>query len=455
MKYCHKVILVILTNILFTLVSGLTSIEFQSTAKYLNLENKNEFLFGCNYKRNSQNQYLYLYPQNYIKQINKVNFKIYFKEIENIETFEDSSLNYLYSDYSSIDFNSGLFISLSKLHYDTAILYIHSYETLKFKLFYKYADSIIFPEYAQYSNFQLNQFILPKDKTETIDYTIRNQNNNYLLILSKTSLRNIEVALIYDQLEAVSLDYLYPNGCSVFLDYDKMDNVDIKVSIKNKNNHDEVILLGTVHHINDEIFPNEIVNGFQLYIEGNKNDLNNLLITSSSGLNQYFSTQIYNKDLLIYFNDDSYPLTDYNSMFPYAVSGTNQKISFSFGISPKRSALYFQYIDYANKEIAQKSLQSLVTGVPKAMKIPENNYMYHFLPKERLSNNLFFYLRPKTHEKIYISFKSCVSYPDNCSFIQNGTLGSEVIQNIGLWYTLPRKDKELNLILAYCAPMIF
>ena len=452
MKYCHKIIPVILANILFTVVSGLTSIEFQSTAKYLNLENKNEFLFSCNYKRNSENKnkYLYLYPQNYIKQINKVNFKIYFKEIENIETFEGSSLNYLNSDYSSIDFNSGLFISLSKLHYDTAIIYIHSYDTFSFKLFYKYADSIIFPEYAEYSNFQLNQFILPKDITETIDYSIRNGDNNYLLILSKTSLRNIEVGLIYDKLEAVSLDYLYPNGCSVFLDYDKMDIASIKVSIKNKNNHDEVILLGTVHHLRDELFPNEVVNGFQLYIEGNNNDLNNLLITSSSGLNQYFSTQIFNKDLFIYFNDDSYPLTDYNSMFPYAISGTNQKISFSFGVSPKRSALYFQYIDYAKKEIAQKSLQSLVTGVPKAMKIPKNNYMYHFLPKERNSNNFYFYLRPKTHEKIYISFKSCASYPDNCSFTQNGTLGSEVIQNIGLWYTLPRKDKELNLILAYC-----
>ena len=451
MGYFQKKFIIIIIYLLLSLVSGLSIIEFQLKEKYLNLEESKEFLYGCRYKRNSGYQYLYLYPQNYLNGMNYNNaiFKIYFKAYEDIENFKESSLNYLYSDYSSIDFNSGLFIPLSKLKYDTAILYIQSYEVCNFKLFYKYSDTIIFPEYAKYSNFQLNQFILPKGKTETIDYSITNANYNYLLILSKTSLRNIKVEIIYEKPSAVNLAYLYPNGCSIFLDYNNMADVDLSLNIINKNNQDEIIILGTIHHLKNEIFPNGVVNGFQLYIEGNKNDLNNLLFSGKSGTSQYFSTQIYNKDLLIFFNDKSYPLIEYNSMFSYGVN-TNQNIDFSFGGSPKRSALYFQYIDYSEKEIAQKSLQSLVTGVPKAMKIPKDNYIYHFLPKERESNNLYFYVRPKTQEKIYISFKSCTSYPEGCSFTENGNLGVEVIPNIGLWYSLPRKKSELQLILAYC-----
>ena len=382
---------------------------------------------------------------------NKAIYKIYFKEIKNEDSFKDSSLNYLNSDYSSIDFNAGLFIPLSKLKYDTGILYIFSYEICKFKLLYKYTNGISFPSYSDYSNFQLNQITLSKGETQSINYKIVNGCNNYLLILSKTSLRNIEVKVIYKEKDVTDekLAYLYPNGCSVFLEYDKMDNMNIVVTINNKNSHDDIILLGTIHHIENEIFPNEVVNGFQLYIEGNKNDLNNLLISGEKGMIQYFSSQIYNKDLYIFFGNNRYQLADYNSMFPYTVN-TKQKISFSFGSTPERSALYFQYIDYSDKEIAQKSLQSLVTGVPKAMKIPKDNYMYHFLPKERKSNNLYFYLKPKTQEKIYILFKSCISYPEGCNFTENGNLGVQVIQNIGLWYSLPRNTSELQLILTYC-----
>jgi len=123
---------------------------------------------------------------------------------------------------------------------------------------------------------------------------------------------------------------------------------------------------------------------------------------------------------------------------------------FQFYPTPKRNALYFQYIDYNEKEVAQKSLQSLVTGVPKSMTIPKGNSMYHFLPKERVSDNYFYYLRPKSQEKIYVSFKTCTSYPEGCYFSGKEENSIEIIQNLGLWYTHPRKKNELELIYIYC-----
>ena len=145
----------------------------------------------------------------------------------------------------------------------------------------------------------------------------------------------------------------------------------------------------------------------------------------------------------------SYSISEYSSMFPYKVS-YNGKMRFQFFPTPKRNALYFQYIDYSNNEIAQKSLQSLTPGVPKSMIIPTGKSMYHFLPKERDSTNLFYYLRPKTKEKIYISFEGCISYPENCSFTGKKDYSVEIIQNIGLWYTIPRNANELQLIYVYC-----
>ena len=454
MKNIQRIIFCFIIIFVLSFAYGLPSINFSQNEQSLRLENNNNFIYLCNFKRNSGYNYLYIYPQNFRESahFNKAIFKIYFKEIENADSFQDSSLNYLNSDYSSIDFNAGLFIELAKLKYDTGILYVFSYQTCNFKLLYKYTKTISFPSYSEYSNFQLNQFILQKGATTpSIEYILDNESNNYLLILSKTSLRNIEVKVIYNSKDATEekLAYLYPNGCSVFLDYDKMTVMKIALTINNKNNHDDIILLGLIHNIEEELFPNEVVNGFQLYIEGNQNDLNNLLIKGESNMIQYFSSQIYNKDVYIFFDNTGYPLTEYNSMFPYTVHNT-KNIGFSFGLAPERSALYFQYIDYSDKEIAQKSLQSLVTGVPKAMNIPSGNYMYHFLPKERKSNNLYFYLKPKTQEKIFVSFKTCTSYPEGCSFIENGNLGAEIIQNVGLWHSLPRNTQELQLILTYC-----
>ena len=443
----------------FIVSSEIPEIEFNEEIRSLELYDSKEFIYLAKYKRNSGKKYLYIYPKNYVDEMymNKAIIKIYFKEIPNKDSFKESSLNYLYSDYSSIDFNSGLFIKLSDLHYDTAIIYIISYEICNLMIQYKYADEISFPSYFKYSNFQLNQFILKEGATETINHKIIQIENDYLLILSKTSLRNIEVKVEYKSKDVTDekLAYLYPNGCSVFLEKKYFDNQWVKLSIKNNNNRQEVILLGYVHHVPKEIFPNEIVNGFQLYLEANQNELANLLISGKEGILPYFTYQLNYKNLEIYFltsenqNKGKKIIREYNSMFSHKIDFIG-KMNFEFLVAPKRSAMYFQYLDFSDNEVAQKSLQSLVTGVPKSMIIPERKSMYHFLPKERDSNYLHYYLRAKTEEKIFVSYKSCTTYPFNCTFNGKGENAIEVIKNIGFWSTIPRNKQELQLIYIYC-----
>ena len=459
-KFCYIIFLFFVIDLLS--ITKEQTLEFTESVKYQDLTEKKEFKFLAKYKRDSSFKYLYIFPRNFEGEIksNKAIIKIYFKQIPSQDSYQNVNVTYLNSDYSSIDFNSGLFINLDDLKYDIAIVFVISYEICNLRLQYKYSKEISFPSYFKYSNFQLNQFTLGKGDTETIKYNFQGTYNDYLLILSKTSLRNIEVIVKYKNKDVTKekLAYLYPNGCSVLLDKEVLDdeNRDIYIIINNKNKEKkEVLLLGYVHHKDNEIFPTEVVNGYQIYLEGNKKELKELYISGNSDSKQYFTYQIFSKKLEIDFlttgnsEKGSYPINEYNSMFPYKVD-YDGKMRFQFFLTPKRNALYFQCLDYSNNEIAQKSLQSLVTGVPKSMMIPGGKSMYHFLPKERDSINLYYYLRPKTKEKIYISFEVCNSYPGNCPLTGKKDFSVEIIQNIGLWYTLPRNKNELQLIYVFC-----
>ena len=463
-KNIDLLLLFLLINSLIVFASGqsITEIQFTSNEKKLKLEGQKEFSYIANYDIKSNNKYLFIYTTNFEDKMyyNKAIYKIYFKVIPDKDSVPSDKLNYLNSDYSSIEFNSGLFINISNLKYNTAFIFVQSDEVINIWFKYKYANEIIFPEFSQYSNFQLNQFILPKGEERSILYIQEHDYNDYLIILSKTSLRNIDVSVKYKKNDVTDklLAKLYPNGCSVFADREifELDDTTLNVNIKNINDRDEVLLLGYMHHFDKQIFPNEIVNGFQAYIEGNNNYLDNLIIKGNSQMKQYFIYQIYEKDLAFQFfssNADKgrYYTFEYNSVFPYKVDYTG-RIDFSFDESPKRSGLYFQYLDYSANNIAQKNLQSLVTGVPKSMFIPEGKSMYHFLPKERDSSNLFFYLRSKSQETIFVSFITCDSYPQNCEFSGKGEKAVEAISNVGLWYSLPRDNNALalQLIYVYC-----
>ena len=460
MKYISQILFILIASFISSLNSEPVNIQFKETENYLELDGKTNFTYIATYDK-SKYKYLYIYQKNYIDKmnINKALFKIFFKEIENKDSFQDSNLNYLNSDFSSIDFNSGLFIKLSNLKYETALIFIHSYEVCHFRIVYRYSNEVEFPPYFKYTNFQFNQFILEKGETKTITYDFQQDDNDYLLILSKTSLRNFDVTVKYEQKDATKekLAYLYPNGCSIFLDRNNIKEYIIYLTIKNKNPRNEILLFGYMHHIKNEIFTNEVVNGLQLYIEGNQDNYQSLLITGKSKMIQYFSYQTYNKDLSIDFvgsdgsDKGTYYISEYNYMFPYYVDFTG-KMRFNFEISSKRSSLYIQYLDYSDIKVAQSSLQSLVTGVPKYMRIPGGKSMYHFLPRERVSNNFYYYLKSRTQTPIYVSFKECSSYPENCTFEEKGDNSVEVIPNLGLWYTLPRNQKNdvLQLIYIYC-----
>ena len=448
---------------LFFLTQEQTILDFTDSQGTLDLSKEKELKFIANYDRKKSNyKYLYFFPTNKDSTLNsnKALIKIYFKQISNNDSFKNINLNYINSEYSSIDFNSGLYIRLADLNSDKAIVYINSYGTCNVILYYQYTKEINFPSYRQYNNFQLNQFILGKGQELSITHRIAHAYNDYLLILSKTSLRNIEVKVKYKNEDVTNekMAYLYPNGYSVFLEKRILDDnyVEVYFTINNKNKEkDEILLLGYVHHVTNEIFPNEIVNGFQLYLEGNKNELKELYVSGDNDSKQYFNYQIYSKNLEIDFltlnnqNKGTYIITEYNSMFPYKVNFEG-KMKFQFYPTPQRNALYFQYIDYNENDVAQKNLQSLVTGIPKSMVIPSDKSIYHFLPKERTSDNFYYYLRPKNNEDIYVSFKECESYPDNCYFNDKKENSFEIIRNIGLWYTLPRNSNTLQLIYIYC-----
>ena len=443
----------------YTLEQDEIDMEFTANEQHKVLKDSKQFTFIAKYNRNSGYKYLYIYPKNNPDKMNsnKAMIKIFFKQIS--DPLSDLYIDYLNSDYSSIDFNSGLFIKLKDLKSDLAKVFIISYQDCNFRIQYKYSNDIAFPSYFKFTNFQFNQFILSAGGTENIKYGITQYDNLYLLIISRTSLRNIEVKAKYKGNDVTNekLAYLYPNGCSIFIDIETIDNKDlnIEINIKNKNTkYDDVLLLGYVHHIEEQIFPNELVNGFQLYLEGNQNKLFYLINSGNQNFNQYFTYQTFSKNIIIDFLNNnnikqySYIIDEYNSMFSYNAN-YNGKIRFDFELAQKRNSLYFQYLDFFDIEVAQKSLQSLVTGVPKSMIIPEKKSMYHFLPIEKNSNFLHYYLKPKNQEKIYVSFETCRNYPENCTFSKTDN-PVEPIGNIGLWYNLQTNRDELQLIYVYC-----
>ena len=347
MKYtCNFILILIIFSYCFLLASSQITITFSEKDQYKELEDLNQFTFKAKYDLNSGYKYLYMYPRNKELYSNKAIIKVYFKQNSSQDSSQNSNINYLDSDYSTIDFNSGLFIKIQDLKYDSATIFIISYEECHLLFYYKYTNNINFPSPYQYTNFQFNQFNLLANEYQNITYKIEGDYNDYLLILSKTSLRNIEVVVTYMKKDATEekLANLYPNGCSIFLNREVLTSDFINVYIKNKDTkNDEIILLGYMHHIDNEIFPNPITNGFQLYLEGNENKLEYLLNSGNKNIEQYYTYQTYGKNILIFFSNPStsssksHLIEDYNSIFHYNLN-YDSHMKFEFG-EPNRNAL--------------------------------------------------------------------------------------------------------------------
>lgn len=463
MKYTKNMIntflfFFLISSVLSFKYTNLDPITFSDSAESL-VTGTGIFKVVANYKLEENQKYLYIYPKNYEGDlyINKAIFKIYFKQISN----EETDVNYLDSDYSTLDFNSGLLIKINTLKYNKANIFIITYGSAKFKIEYRYVNDIVFPTKAKKTNMQLNQVTLEKGETKNIDYSIQTEQNEYLIILSKTSLRNIEVTVKYKDIDYTNtlISSLYPNGCSIFIDTkDKkifdVYNLNYYITIKNKNSKDETILLGFIHHQTNELITDSLINGYQMYLESNNNQIHDLPNVNKDKIDQYFTYQTFSKDSEMFIsasrNEEHY-FEEYNSMIHYNID-TNGKIIFDFTQAPKRNSLYIQYIDYNDIEVAQKSLQALVTGSPKSMLIPAKSSMYHFLPKERKSDNINYYLRSKTpnDQDMFISFKTCKNYPEECVFKEKDNNSIYIINNLGLWYSEKTNANELQIIYVYC-----
>ena len=409
-------------------------------------------------------KYLYIYPL-YVKgkdTINKGVYKIYFKEFSNSDLNTDA--NYLQSDFSTIEVNSELFIEIEQLHYKSkkASIYFVVYGKCTFVPKFEYADSVNFPKYNSKMNFQIAQFTLPKKKNNfEIAYDLRNLYNDALTILSKTSLKNIDIQVVYNKKDVTKekLANIYPNGYSIFLDRNYFDtHIDlfVRVFIKKKIDQDEIIVLGYNHYNKENLFPLPIKNGFQLYLDGNSSHLKPLTNSGEKTLyDQFFIYQSSSKNLKFQFlhsdgsTDLAHYINEYSNMAHLNVDSTGQ-LDLDFSKTPLRTGLYFQYIDYNEPEIAQKVLQPLVTGVPKSMLIPQGKSMFHYLPIKKESKNLNYYLRFKNSQNMKAYFTSCTNYPGDCPNIESLTQNYPIIDNIGLWYSITANNSEVQLIYINC-----
>ena len=468
MKSYYKIFCLIAIN-LFSLSSTIKPLgEINFEKKDIDIDSSDSmyevFQITANF---AGKDYLYIYPTYYqyddLK--NKGVFKIYFKEYS--ESDLNTVANYLKSDYSTIELNSELFIKIEDLHYKKASIFFITYGSCMFKANFVYAQSVNFPIYNELINFQLSQFTLKKNEKINISYDLKNYDNDALTILSKTSLRNVNIQLTYNKKDITKerVANIYPNGCSIFLDR-KIINKEIAlfifVTITNKNDKDEIIVLGYNHYNNNEkshetIFPIPIKNGFQLYLDGNSSFIFPLENSGeSTSYDQFYFYQVYSKNLQLQFQKATQYLSlvhiinEYSNMALLKVDSTG-KLIFDFTKTPLRTGLYMQYIDYAAPEIAQKVLQPLVTGLPKSMLIPQGKSMFHYLPiQKKATTTINYYLRFKNSQNMKVYFTTCSNYPENCPNLETQTQNYPIIENIGLWYSIPANDSELQLIYINC-----
>ena len=389
-------------------------------------------------------KFLYLYPS--ISSDNGGIFKIYFKEYS-----EDEEANILNSEYNTLEVNSALYIDSNKLTYQRANVFIVCYGNINIDLYFSTIDFSYTYEYLEKTG--INQFLLPKSQTVQLDFEFYVKSS--LSIISKYSLRNINIKIKKDGKE-VPVNYTYPNGFSFFFNGNKEEGGLHTIEIENTNKvnaRDEIIILGYTIYDGENTFPYPIVNGLQLYterIEGNLWNLKNLLSGSF-----YYNYQIYAKNVEFRHLDSQGNIIgkkineEYNSMF-YNSLNTN-KMAFDF--PDPDLGMYIQFLDFNDLEVTQKNLQPLVSGLPKSLLIPAGKSLYHFLPILKDSKLIHYYIRSKRqNSKIFVSFETCQSYPDNCKFPDKLTseTSTPLIGNIGMWFTQNANSSSLQLIYVYC-----
>ena len=348
--------------IFFTLFYKAFSIErreitFKSTTPIpsVQINKKDLFVVKADFTKGG---FLYIYPR-FVTQQNLGVFKIFFKKYIK----DDEDANIFNSDYYTIEVNSGLFIDSNKLDYETANVFIEGYGSMNFYMSFAIVDKIRFP-----SSTLINQFSLKKDEKVEIDYSIEDTKNDAITILSKYSLRNVNIKVLTDSNEDITFvngGYFYPNGYSFFFDR-KQYTANYKIIMENNkkiSKRDEVIILGLTKYQEENSFPYSVINGMQLYIERVNYVLWYLKNTLTS--NFYYTYQIYEKNALInYLDSEGYTIgtntiQEYNSMVYNSIQTSQMSIQFS----TLYAGLYIQFLDFSDLETVQKNLQPLVSGL--------------------------------------------------------------------------------------------
>ena len=450
MKLYSFLIIFCLFHQISPIIKGSVRFAIGDNAPIYEIKKAETYLIKASFQDNTY-KYLYIYP--YINTNNKGTYKIFFKKYEE----NDNEANILNAEYYSLDINSALVIEAKKLDYTTANIFIVAYNSIDIDMRFGLIDR--FPRPSLYF---LNQFFLPKGQTFEFEYTKVTDQIDAIIILTKYSLRNIGIKVLNgdekltDDITFISGGYLYPNGYSVIIDLDAFSGLTNSFTIENKKAgaRDEIISIVFVEFKGTNMFPFPIINGLQFYLEKVYESLGYVQNSLSNPF--YFTYQVYGKEFeFFYANSESVKrgnciVEDYNSMVPVKID--TAKMAFKFG--SLKTGLYAQFLDFNDLKIAQQSLQPLTTGLPKSILIPQKKSLYHFLPVSKDSKEIHYYIRQKSqNSKMFVSLKTCESYPENCYFEEKLTTSTALplIDNIGMWYTQDiTNSSSLQLIYVYC-----
>ena len=205
-------------------------------------------------------KYLYIYPE--FDTSNKGVFKIFFKKYSQ----NDEVANILDSEFYTLEVNSGLLINANGLNYKEANIFIVGFGSINVYIMFLIVDGITFPQTTL-----INQFLLPKKTKIQFDYYINDKNENAISIVSKYSLRNINIKITNQDKSDITSEkggYVYPNGFSFLFDMSKYQTGTYGIEIENKNinSRDEIIILGYTKFNGEQTFPNSIVNGINAFL---------------------------------------------------------------------------------------------------------------------------------------------------------------------------------------------
>lgn len=438
-----------LTNQIFSIIKTEISFSTSSQAIYQKIDKEDIYIVKASF---TNIKYLYIYPLIDINNINKGVFKIFFKKYLD----SDETANSLNSDYYTLEVNSGLYINAKNLGYNIANIFIVTYGQINLYMGFIEVDSITVPQTTL-----VNQFLLPKGEKVTIAYSHNgNKIDDAITVISKYSLRNIEITLTDNYKKDITFEnggYFYPNGYSFIFDKDNYQAT-YYLEINNKkniNSRDEIIIIGYIKYNAQTNFLTQIVNGNQYYLE----KVYKSLFYLENGLSNpfYYTYQIYGKGASVdYLNDGGYfkgkyTFEDYNSM----VCDNIDTYKTVYNFEDLKTGIYIQFFDFNDLQTLQKNLQPLVSGLPKSMLIPAKKSLYHFLPILDEAKEIHYYIRSKSqNSQMFVAFKTCQSYPDNCYYNEalTSTSSMPLINNIGMWSSQNNTNSSspLQLIYIYC-----